>query len=366
MEPELPLQRSSIAVLLDALKNERIFLFCIVIGFIIVGIATENLFLSMWLGFMLAGYSTIANDSIQTIGTFLASNQKRPWWVLWLYIGGVFVLTMTYGWLTNGGDVSYQRLTAKGFETAPTAFSYLQVAAPLFLLIITRIRMPVSTTFLILSCFSTSSSAIQSVLVKSISGYFVAFIAAIIVWGIFSKYFHRIFNGEPHPGWIAAQWISTTILWVVWLMQDAANIAVYLPRKLDLPEFLFFVSFIFFGLGILFYLRGDRIQAVVNEKSKVTDIRGATIIDFTYGMILLIFQKVSVIPMSTTWVFIGLLAGREIAMTLHETGEKDIRGALKMIARDVMFASIGLFVSVMLAIAINPLIKKEFLNLIGY
>ena len=37
-------------------------------------------------------------------------------------------------------------------------------------------------------------------------------------------------------------------------------------------------------------------------------------VDGVYFIILLVFKEWSKIPMSTTWVFVGLLAGREIAM----------------------------------------------------
>jgi hypothetical protein len=30
----------------------------------------------MWLGFMFAGYAAVANDSIQTLGTFIVSNSR--------------------------------------------------------------------------------------------------------------------------------------------------------------------------------------------------------------------------------------------------------------------------------------------------
>lgn len=100
----------------------------------------------MWIGFALAGYSAIANDSIQTIGTFIASNGHRKWWHLWLYIGLIFVATVTVSWVVYDGDVTYARLSTKGFEQAPESFAFLQIAAPIFLLIITRMRMPVSTT----------------------------------------------------------------------------------------------------------------------------------------------------------------------------------------------------------------------------
>lgn len=45
-------------------------------------------------GFLLAAYAVIANDSIQTLGTFLASNAKRPWWVLWIFAAGIMVAAL--------------------------------------------------------------------------------------------------------------------------------------------------------------------------------------------------------------------------------------------------------------------------------
>jgi len=41
-------------------------------------------FLWMILGFMLAAYSVVANDSVQTLGPWLASNlEKFKWYTLW-------------------------------------------------------------------------------------------------------------------------------------------------------------------------------------------------------------------------------------------------------------------------------------------
>ena len=136
--------------------------------------------IAMWVGFGLAGYAAIANDSIQTIGTFIASNKHQKWYYLWLFMGIIFLVTVYYSWSTFDGDVSNQRLTSKGFEVAPTEFTFLQLAAPLILLIITRMRMPVSTTFLLLNAFSTKTSSIIHILDKSLSGYFMAFILAFV------------------------------------------------------------------------------------------------------------------------------------------------------------------------------------------
>jgi len=64
---------------------------------------------AMWVGFCFAAYSAIANDSIQTIGTFIASNKQRPWWQLWAFIGGVFLVTMTLSWMRFGGPEENSR-----------------------------------------------------------------------------------------------------------------------------------------------------------------------------------------------------------------------------------------------------------------
>lgn len=352
--------------LIDVIKGERRFLILIGIFFFIAGATYQTPQIAMWVGFFFAAYSAIANDSIQTIGTFLASNADKKWWILWLFIGGIFLVTMTYSWVSFEGDVTYERLTSKGFDQAPTNFAFLQVAAPLFLLILTRLRMPVSTTFLLLSAFATEPDGIVLVLQKSVSGYFVAFGAAILVWLLLNRLMLKWFDGEAHPAWRPTQWVISGCLWAVWLMQDAANIAVYLPRSLSLNAFIVFCGFIFLGLGLLFYLRGDKIQRIVTEKSDVTDVRSATVIDGVYVLILWYFKSVSVIPMSTTWVFVGLLAGREIAMSITDAKGKGrpLNHSFNLILKDVNYAIIGLIISIAIAVAVNPIIWDELVSFI--
>ncbi|MFT7019251.1 MAG: hypothetical protein ACJASO_001431 [Cyclobacteriaceae bacterium] len=321
----------------------------------------------MWVAFMLAAYSAIANDSIQTIGTFIASNAHRKWYYLWLYMGGIFVITVTYSWLTYNGDVSYQRLANKGLNAAPEAFSFLQVFAPAILLILTRLRMPVSTSILLLSAFSTKSSSIVSILQKSFFGYFLAFVVAIAFWLLISSFFEKHKSKKPAAYWMPFQWITSGLLWSVWIMQDAANIAVVLPRSLGTGEFAFFTLFIFGGLGLLFYLKGDRIQSIVNEKTDVTDVRAATMVDFVYAILLYYLKWVSTIPISTTWVFIGLLGGRELAISLRMVAGPDKRQAvwhsLKLIRKDVLYAVIGLLVSLILAFSINEEMRRNLFSI---
>ncbi|MCA9690649.1 MAG: hypothetical protein KC636_13650 [Myxococcales bacterium] len=346
-------------------QKERDFLVLLGVGFFAAGISFQHPIAGAWVGFLFASYSTVANDSIQTIGTFIASNRRQPWWLLWLFIGGVFLATVTYSWITYDGDVTYQRLAAKGFATAPTSFSFLQVAAPLFLLILTRLKMPVSTTFLLLTGFATTASSVGKVLTKSLTGYVVAFVAAIVIWTLAARPMKRWMRGEAHPGWRVAQWLTTACLWSVWLMQDAANIAVYLPRSLDAWEFIAFAAAIFLGLGVLFRMRGERIQEVVEEKSEVVDVRAATLIDFVFAVLLYYFKSISKMPMSTTWVFIGLLSGRELALTWMRANNRTLRSALRMITKDLAMVSIGLFISLVLAVAVNDPFRREVLLAFG-
>src|SRR5690606_38733606 len=129
----------------------------------------------MWFGFALDAYSAIANDSIQTIGTFIASNSKTKWYWLWLFMGLIFVSTVTYSWFVFNGDVSYERLREEGLDRAAEDFVFLQLAAPIVLLVMTRMRMPVSTTFLLFNVFTYEAGAIIGVMEKSFIGYFLAF-----------------------------------------------------------------------------------------------------------------------------------------------------------------------------------------------
>jgi hypothetical protein len=125
-------------------------------------------------------------------------------------------------------------------------------------------------------------------------------------------------------------------------MQDAANIAVYLPRSMAFSEFMGFALVVFIGLGLLLYYKGGRIQNLVTEKSVITDVRFATIIDFMYCIILFYFKLHSKVPMSTTWVFIGLLGGREVAMAIRNAGENSIGRSFRQMFKDFALAMIGL------------------------
>jgi hypothetical protein len=358
--------------LLEKATKERTFLMFIGLAFLGAAFAVLDQGVAMWFGFAFAAYAAVANDSIQSLGTFIESNKQRKWWILWLFTGVVAMGTLAFSYFYFDGDVTYQRLLdddGKSKFPQPDTFSYFQLIAPVVLLVITRLKMPVSTTFLLLSVFSDSSDGIVAMVSKSVSGYFIAFLLSGVIWfsgyNLIRKYFKK---RKHHVSWMVVQWAVSGALWSVWLMQDGANIAVFLPRRLDLFQFVIFTGTIFFGMAILFYLRGDRIQEVVSEKVRISDVRAATLIDFTYVLLLFYKLVISTIPMSTTWVFLGTIGGRELAISFSrkKSGTKHKMKALRIIGKDLLYAVIGLTISIALAAGANTAIRKDVLDFFSF
>lgn len=396
-------------------------------------------------GFALASYSVVGNDVIQTLGTFISSNSKRKWHVLWLYIGGIFLAVATYAWFQLQGDIAYGRLDKIPF---PKDYYWWLALPPVILVIITRFGIPVSTTFLILSVFSSKN--IQSMVEKSLLGYITAFVVALVLYIFISKRLEKYFISTSHKyqefnktssnavflkalfnfiivigigigivkliehyqliegifsaetyktyrlfvlknvvaalvvvpiyfllfrrglnanskdseeytsnSWMIAQWISTGFLWSQWIIQDMANIFVYLPRHGNLSAFGYWsaIALLVGLLGFILYQRGGGIQKIVTTKTNTFDIRSATIIDFTYGIVLFIFKEYSKIPMSTTWVFVGLLAGRELAITYQLARQEagSLRTVFMVVLKDLGKIFLGLVVSLLLVLLISYL-----------
>lgn len=355
----------------EGFTQERTFLIIISLVFLLSALFYDTPHIAMWIGFLTAAYATVSNDSIQSLGTFIESNKHKKWYVLWLFIGIIFIITVTFSWVYFDGDVTYQRLLKPDGTTDfphPGNFSFFMLMAPLALLILTRLRMPVSTTFLMLSVFSVSSDGITAMVTKSLSGYIMAFILSSIIWFTGYNFIRKNFKKRKiHMGWAITQWMVSGLLWSVWVMQDGANIAVFLPRQLDLSQFIIFCVVIFLGLGLLFYLRGDKIQKVVSEKVRIDDIRAATLIDLTYALLLIYKLFISTTPMSTTWVFLGVIGGRELAINLAriKEGHKHKLKAVRVIGRDLLYAMLGLAISVLLAAAVNEAIEDDVFRFFG-
>uniref|UniRef100_UPI00404746CE hypothetical protein n=1 Tax=Roseivirga sp. TaxID=1964215 RepID=UPI00404746CE len=313
----------------------------------------------MYAGFILSAYSVIGNDVIQTLGTFLSSNEGQKWWKLWLFAGSILIIVLVYGWYANNGDVTFGRLIGDPLENGFDNPKYLEpkdiegfgwpyLLPPIILLVITRLGIPVSTSFLILTFFNPKN--LNDMVMKSMSGYLVAFGAALLVYMAIAKRLEKTFINNPPSKrqlkiWTVAQWVSTGFLWSQWLIQDFANIYVYLPREIDTNNLIFSVIIFLLLLAYIFYSKGGAIQNIVKSKTNTMDIRSATIIDFSYAIILFFFKELSNVPMSTTWVFLGLLAGREISIKYFAFGRVS-NATLKDLGKDLGKVFFGLIVSI--------------------
>ena len=302
------------------------------------------------IGFLLAAYSVIANDSAQTLGTFISSNSKKvKWYWLWAFTSIILIGTLLSGWMAN--DIAFGRLDK---IPLPAVFHWYHALAPVLLLGLTRYGIPVSTTLLTLSAFS-SSLILEKIIMKSAMGYGVAALSAYILWMALHQFFNEKekVREENKKFWMIAQWFSTGFLWHMWLSHDIANVFVYLPRNdVPLSMMLGVIGVLVIGLGRLFYNRGGKIQEIVLSKSGTRFIRSACLIDLFYALILWYFKVHSSIPMSTTWVFVGMLAGRELAVYRTFNKDKGVRVIFPMLLKDFLKIMIGLALSVVVVSAV--------------
>jgi len=304
------------------------------------------------IGFGLAGYSVIANDSIQTLGTFIASKQKWfKWYTLASAASFVMIFAITWGWYSYDGDISYGRLNRIPFQE----IQWYHAVAPAILLVLTRIGIPVSTTFLVLSAFA-STVVLEKMLVKSIVGYGIAAAVAYVCWIVISKFINEKFDEVTEDKWISfwrnSVWFTSGWLWWVWLSHDVANIAVYLPRQLDVSLLLIVLAYFSVLIFYIFYIHGGPIQKVVLDKTGTRYARSATIINVIYAAVLYYFKELNDIPMSTTWVFVGLLCGRELAISTMNKDYK-FKYVFPLIGKDFAKMIFGLSVSVAIVLAIH-------------
>ncbi len=342
--------------------------------------------INIWaiIGFAFAAYAVVGNDALQTLGTFINSNRRMPWWVLYLFAVTILIVSFYYGWSITDGDVSWGKLdnTSKFpvFEV-----KWYHCLPPMVLLILTRVGIPVSTTFMVLATFATLSG-MQTMLTKSLMGYGVAFLVGMAVYAAtaptLERWFLKTADTQHNPMWVVLQWVTTGYLWSVWLIQDFANIFVYLPRNLPIlneaGEIIgreSSLSFMGASLGmaliaifllITFANRGGPVQKILLTKTSVTDIRSATVIDFIYATLLFIFSgnlqdfgiPISKVPMSTTWVFLGLIAGREFSIATIDK-VRSTGATARIVGMDLAKATMGIAISVALALSM-PWMAQHF------
>lgn len=322
--------------------------------------------INLWaaLGFLFAAYAVVGNDALQTLGTFIHSNGRLHWLVLFAFASTILVVTFAYGWIANDGDPSFGRLDNREKYGLPeSGVQWFHVLPPLALVVLTRMAIPVSTSFMVLAVFARSDG-LDSMISKSLIGYGLAFAVGLLLYLSIAKvlegYIKRNPATEHLPRWVILQWVSTAWLWAVWLMQDFANIFVFLPRDLTLGAALTALGVIVVLLAVTFATQGGPVQRILKSKTSVTDLRSATMIDLVFASLLYFFKELSNIPMSTTWVFLGLIAGREYAFAFAGRVQSVAR-ASELALADLAKAFVGLVISVDLARVLPALAGGETL-----
>lgn len=364
------------------------------------------------IGFTFAAYAVVGNDALQTLGTFINSNRRLHWTVLFGFAGAVLILTFTYGWMMNSGDPSFGRL-ANEAKYPPITIEWYHTLPPLVLVLITRLGIPVSTSFMVLTIFATASG-LGSMIEKSLLGYGLAFAVGLGLYLLISQNLEKHFETHALDSqvpvgliggvgsaffaaqyylfgtieaayvmgigigislaveafavflaftrgrglyWVTTQWATTGYLWSIWLVQDFANIFVFLPRELTAMQGGLAILIILAFLGVTFANAGGPVQRILRTKTNVVDIRSATIVDFTYASLLFFFKELSDIPMSTTWVFLGLIAGREYGFALTRKAVRFVAAVIDT-AEDVAKAFIGIVISIDLAVGLPVLARQ--------
>ena len=368
-------------------KNPNVWMWLFAYGVLVLALA---FFIgNFWaaLCFWLAAYAVIWNDAVQTLMTYIHSNSDIPRRYLFSWVAAVLLWVIWYWYLTNGWDISYGRLEAKWYAVFEVEW-YVAIF-PLILVFLTRFRgIPVSTSLLMLSIFSTSL-LFEKIVMKSALWYLVAFLASFFMWliveyilkkavnqkwqafsflammakaviaavvvmfaiwfavipmvqgmfpaieiPVFSNFQIALYScvaflftlgilyeskaddslSRSSIFWRLAQTFTTVLLFGTWLMHDMVNIAVFLPRWFNLEVMLLISVLFILWLAYTFHINGWPVWNIVTKKTSTNEIIAATMIDLVYFVVLLIFKEWSNIPMSTTWVFVWLLAGRQFAI----------------------------------------------------
>lgn len=303
--------------------------------------------------FGLASLAVMGNDALQTLGPFLASQSRdsqRRW--SGLMLAGLLCGVLLLSWVAGSGDPAWGRLER---FPLPNPWRWQDLLPLLALLALTRFGLPVSTSFLVLT--AVAPVQIGGMLRKSLAGYGLAFGVAVLVYGSLAPWLEGPPPEEtpPLPGrpilWSVLQWLATAGLWSQWLVQDLANIYVVLPRRLNLAELGVTLIVLCGSVALIVVLGGGPIQGRLRSKWRTEDPRSTTWISLLYGGVMLAFLGGDRLPMSTSWLFLGLLAGREVGLGLRGLG-RPAPAMLQDLTLDLLRAGGGLATSLAVSLLV--------------
>ena len=322
-------------------KNLALFLLFLLVFLL----GTNHIF--AWIITSLVTYNVIFNNSIQTIGLFIASNKNKGIFYNLLFFSSIFIFAVLLSWFLTEREVHYHLLDSIDYSEIELQFLLL----PILISFLTKKQVPLSATFLIIPLFANSST-ISSMINKTTVSYFLSLIGSLVIYKfLYTKYKNLLSDEKTDTGkiWIVAEYVSTGILWFSWLTVSLCNFVIFLPRKFDITDIVLLSSIGIVTIYCILISNGGEIQKIIDQKSDVKNIKTTVIFNSLFAFTLLFIQHLDNIPITSTWMFLGVLAGRELAIsvtTKRLAGEK-YRLCLAKIWKDLRLAIIGIILSLL-------------------
>ncbi|MFO0031141.1 MAG: hypothetical protein ACK54Z_02680, partial [Cyanobacteriota bacterium] len=105
------------------------------------------------------------------------------------------------------------------------------------------------------------------------------------------------------------------------------------------------------AVALLVSLGGGPMQERLRGKCRIADPGATTVLSLLYGLVLLLFLGGDRLPMSTSWLFLGLLAGREVGLGCRGVG-RPAAAMLQDLTLDLLRAAAGLATSLAVALLV--------------
>lgn len=305
-----------------------------------------------WIIVGLIFFSIVLNNSFQILGTFLIINKNTSIWKSWLFLSSIFVITIMSCWFLCKGQIHFKKLNTIAYTENLTFFHYI---SPLVIIYFTKKKIPASASFLFLSLFA-SKSGIYALLANTFRSYIISFIGAFFIWKYLGKIIKKLWSNkinfeelEKNQNlWVVLQYVSTASLWISWLISNSPTAIVFLPRQFDFKSLS---VFLFLGCFIIYYIlykKGGAMQNIIKNKKDTDNLQSATMLNIIYSLMIYTLQFAISMPISTTWVFVGLMGGRELAIIENKQNiisNISFKNSIQKILKDLLISSIGILIS---------------------
>lgn len=300
-----------------------------------------------WFMLTITCYTLIANNYIQSIGTFLINNKNKFKSNL-IFITLSFTITTLISWIIFDGNIDYNLLSNIEYKKN---LGIVIIFIPMLLNIFTKYGIPVSATFLVIPLFSDNNT-LNTMLTKTVTSYFLAFIVSFFIWNFIKKHFSQIMkmDNKENTFWNITEYITTSLVWIAWNMLNICVFVVFVDRKFNFFELVAVNIIVLVVLYII--LKGDntKIEEIINEKNETENKKSIAIFNLLFALILIFIEFFSNVPLTTTWVFLGLLAGKELSESFTNNNifsNTKIKKSLIKIIKDLHKAMVGIIFSLL-------------------